>query len=285
MDKLALQGLGFFSTLLPQPLSRVLEQTTGLLSIIFSPQPLCPTGDPVWEILARTAKLILAALTTSYFDVKVLGLENVPPAGGALVAGNHPSLVDGLLLFNALPRAVRFLVHEDLSRHPLLHWVAEGMGYLSLRQHAVHAAEAALAAGNVVGVFPEGWVWEHGIIRDWKPGAAIMALRSGAPVIPLGISGSDVAWPGATLLPVPAPIALSFGKPLRFPVRDSDPVPEDDIKSVMSILRASVDDEVRKARDTVRNARDTRPMWEIAAAAVLMLPMVAVFTLTAPRLD
>ena len=115
IDRLALQGLGLLSTLSPVPLSRLFCQGVGLISGAVPSRPVCPSGDPTFEVLARTTRVVLDALTSFYFDVSVLGLQNVPEEGAAIIAGNHPSLVDGILLFAAMPRAVRFIVHEDLA--------------------------------------------------------------------------------------------------------------------------------------------------------------------------
>lgn len=280
----------------PVPLSRLLYQGIGLMKTVW-PSPTWPTasawpttsvtpgGDPLFEILGRTMKTVLTGLATSYFNLSVQGLENVPADGAAIIVGNHPSLIDGVLLFVAMPRAVRFIVHEDLAAHPLLKWISDGMGYLPMHHHAVHAAEAALAKGDLTALFPEGWVWDRGTIRTWKPGAAVLALHSGAPVIPLGIAGSDMAWPGATLMPLPTPIALSFGPPRCYPATSAGHVPAEQVDTVLSDLRHAISEQVEKANDTLHSQPDHRSPWLIGAAAVMLLPMVLVLTLTSPRMD
>ena len=140
------------------------------------------------------------------------------------------------------------------------------MGYLPLHHHAVHGAEAALAQGDLMALFPQGWVWDRGAVRTWKPGAAILALHSGAPIIPLGIAGSDVAWPGSTLLPLPSPITLSFGKPLHFPCTDADRLPQGEVDAALATVRLAIEEQAGVAREQLRSHKDTRPGWLIEHA-------------------
>ena len=100
----------------------------------------------------------------------------------------------GLLIVS--PRPVRFLVAEELFFHPFLHWIFAGMGCIPVYRtqtnngDALRAAVAALERGEVIGIFPEGTTSDLGRMRSVKRGVGLLALRTGAPIVPFGVWGS-----------------------------------------------------------------------------------------------
>jgi 1-acyl-sn-glycerol-3-phosphate acyltransferase len=81
---------------------------------------------------------------------------------------------------------------------------------------ALRLALRVLEQGCAVLVFPEGTRGPEGILREPKPGAALLAVLSGAPVVPVFVRGSGRAWPRGRSLPRPAKVRVTFGAPLRF---------------------------------------------------------------------
>jgi 1-acyl-sn-glycerol-3-phosphate acyltransferase len=123
------------------------------------------------------------------------------PDGGIIVISNHTSYADGLLLAlvcRRLGRSLRMLATSGVFRAPVLGWLVRRLGFIPVERGTIRAAESltpaleALAAGEAVGIFPEG-----GLTRDpdkWpgraKTGAVRLALRSGAPIVPIAMVGA-----------------------------------------------------------------------------------------------
>ena len=107
--------------------------------------------------MARVTRRLLYWLMGAYFRLQVEGLERVPRDGGVIIAGNHPSLLDGILLWAVSPRPVRFLIAEDMYRHPLLHPLFVAFGCIEVRRtvscngEALRNAVEALERGEVLG--------------------------------------------------------------------------------------------------------------------------------------
>ncbi|MDT0269863.1 lysophospholipid acyltransferase family protein [Streptomyces sp. DSM 44915] len=154
---------------------------------------------------------------------RTLGAWRVPSAGPLILAVNHAHNVDGPLLLGTAPRPVRFLVKREAFVGPL-GAVLRGTGQIRVDRAvtdlaAVRAALAVLDAGQVLGVFPEG-TRGRGDFAEVRGGLAYFALRSGAPVQPVAVLGSD--RPGRLLRPLPplrGRVDVVFGEP--FAVRRS----------------------------------------------------------------
>jgi len=163
------------------------------------------------------------------FDFAVEGLEHLPSAGPCIVAANHHNYLDGVVLQLAAPRPIAFIVMPRVWRatplHPLCHRHI-GSIPISLERPDVGALRRALgrlAGGGVVGIFPEGPFSVRGRLERGLPGVALLALRSGVPVVPAGISGTFEALVGrACYIPRPSRLAVRFGPPRRFATDGGD---------------------------------------------------------------
>ncbi|GAA3871237.1 lysophospholipid acyltransferase family protein [Streptomyces sedi] len=125
---------------------------------------------------------------------RVLGAWRVPPAGPLILAVNHTHNVDGPLLFGTAPRPVSFLVKREAFVGPLGAFL-RGVGQIRVDREAtdlaaVRAARGVLERGGVLGVFPEG-TRGNGDFTAVRAGLAYFALRSGAPIQPVAVLGSD----------------------------------------------------------------------------------------------
>lgn len=146
--------------------------------------------------------------------------ENRPRLPGAYVlAPNHTSLLDPLLLGAVSFRRVTFMMTGLLYRSPLLGWfyrwnraipVAVSKG----NRDALRAARQVLRDGRVLSVFPEGGISRDGKLLLGNPGAVSLVLTEGVPVIPVAIIGSDRAFPFKSVLPRPHRITVRFGDPI-----------------------------------------------------------------------
>jgi 1-acyl-sn-glycerol-3-phosphate acyltransferase len=160
----------------------------------------------LYQVLRLTAWLLCKAL----FRLNVKGIENIPEAGSAIIAANHSSYLDPVVLTVASPRRISWIARKDVYDvwwlKPL--FVLTGM----IRENgSVGKATALLEKGGVVGVFPEGTRSADGKLGAGKRGIAVMALTTGAPVIPCGISGAFDAYPRGAIFPKPFPVKVAIG--------------------------------------------------------------------------
>jgi 1-acyl-sn-glycerol-3-phosphate acyltransferase len=161
-----------------------------------------------------------------FFDARIEGTEHIPRDGAYIVVANHCSNFDppllGWAVGNASGRLVHFMSKIEMRRWPIIGWLATQSGvYFVRRGESDRAAQRfsleALAAGRPIAIFPEGTRSRDGRMRDFKPGAAYLALRSGAAVLPVGIAGTQGMFPGASRLPHPTRIRIRIGAPFSLP--------------------------------------------------------------------
>jgi len=156
-----------------------------------------------------------------YFRMGRRGLENVPRRGAVILAANHSSFLDPPALGSACPRKVHFLIMRRVYDMARFRWFYVGMEAIpvsSERQDALALRQALrmLRRGEVVGVFPEGERRADGQLGEPRLGAALLAARSGAPVVPVGIRGAFRALPPQGLFPKPSRLEVVFGPALRW---------------------------------------------------------------------
>jgi len=168
--------------------------------------------------------VFLGPLLRLVFRPSVQGLENVPEEGGAILAANHQSFLDNLLLPLVLPnRKVVFLGKAEYFDKWYMRWFFKGAGVIPVRRGGGSASEAALAAGvdglqegKLIGIFPEGTRSPDGRLYRGKTGVARIALEAGVPVVPVGIVGTIEAMPYDKKVPRPSRVEIRFGRPLTF---------------------------------------------------------------------
>ena len=139
-------------------------------------------------------------------------LDTIPRSGPLIIAANHASNLDapviGSWLIPRLGRRIHWLGKKELFDWPIVGWVAANGGVHPLDRGAADVdafrlAERILDEGHVLFVFPEGTRSPNGALQQARDGLALLALRTGAPIVPIGISGSDRVWPRGQRLPHP----------------------------------------------------------------------------------
>ncbi len=168
--------------------------------------------------------VLLGPILRLMYRPKVQGLENVPTEGPAILAANHQSFLDDLLLpLMVKNRKVVFLAKADYFDKWYLRWFFKGANVIPVRREHKSAAEAALATGvealregRLVGIFPEGTRSPDGRLYRGKTGVARMALEARVPVIPVAIMGTFEAMPYDRKWPRPGQTEIRFGKALVF---------------------------------------------------------------------
>jgi len=160
-----------------------------------------------------------------FFRFKVVGSENIPKTGAAIIASNHVSLLDPPTLGVACGRPIHFMAKSELFTNPLFSFLIRKLGAFPVRRGmgdyaAVKKALAILNGGEVLGIFPEGTRSKDGRLGKAGPGVMVLAGRAAAVVVPTAIIGTGkISWRN----PFPQ-ITVAFGRPLVFPEKTAEQV-------------------------------------------------------------
>lgn len=155
--------------------------------------------------------------------VRVEGDEHVPRDGPFIMASNHTSLADPPILGGSVGhrngRIIHFMAKREIRDWPIIGWLADKSGVFFVRRGegdraAQRLALELLAEGRPIAVFPEGTRSRDGRLGSAKAGVAVLALRSGAPVLPVAIAGTHRIFPGRSRVPHRSPITVRIGRPL-----------------------------------------------------------------------
>lgn len=174
--------------------------------------------------LYEAAKRYMGLVFRIVQRLEVDGLENVPRRGPAIIAPNHLSVHDSTVLLAVLPRLTRFIGKADYVKDWTTRWMFLALGNIPVDRSssesgaaALDAATAVLRAGDLFGIFPEGTRSKDGLLHRGKTGAARVALRTGAPIIPVGLVGTDeIQRPddSITTFRLGKDVKVRFGEPL-----------------------------------------------------------------------
>jgi 1-acyl-sn-glycerol-3-phosphate acyltransferase len=168
--------------------------------------------------------VLLGPILRLMYRPRIVGLEHIPREGPAVLAANHQSFLDNLLLPLAVPgRKVVFLAKADYFDKWYLRWFFKAANVIPVRREVNSSAQAALDSGGealregkLIGIFPEGTRSPDGRLYRGKTGVARMVLEARAPVIPVAIVGTFEAMPYDRKLPKPRRVEIRFGRPLDF---------------------------------------------------------------------
>jgi 1-acyl-sn-glycerol-3-phosphate acyltransferase len=156
--------------------------------------------------------------------LEVRGRENVPPSGPLIVACNHASHLDPMILGAALDRPLHFMARRTLFDVPGFSWLIRQNQAFPLdrdgdSREALRVFGERLDMGNAVAMFPEGTRTLDGALAEMKPGLGMLAVRNAAPVTPVYIWGSYQSWPRGRRFPRPHHLKVSIA-PVIAPSRD-----------------------------------------------------------------
>ena len=171
----------------------------------------------LWNILFALGRLTFW-LTGG---LRIDGQKNVPEAGGVIVAPNHLSIADPVPVGMGLSRPAYYMASTQIFAIPVLRTLCKWMRAFPVRQDspdraALRRAEKLLAAGEALVVFPEGHVAETNELDPILPGVIMLSIRSGAPIVPVGIVGTERIIPHGQYVPrrPGRPVLVRFGEPI-----------------------------------------------------------------------
>ncbi len=215
---------------------------------------------------------ILGPLLRALFRPRIEGLEHIPEEGAAIVAGNHLSFSDHFLMPAILPRRITFLAKQEYFTGPglkgaLIASFFRSAGQIPVdrtggkaSQSAVREAQKVLRRGELMGVYPEGTRSHDGRLYKGRTGVAVMALTTGAPVVPCAMVGTFEIQPPGRVLPRIRRVTIRFGEPMEFSRFEG-------MENDRLILRAVVDEIMYKVMELSGQEYVDRYASEVKAEA------------------
>jgi 1-acyl-sn-glycerol-3-phosphate acyltransferase len=179
-------------------------------------------------MLYGVAHSVIPPVVKAIWRPKLRGLENVPKTGPVILASNHLSFADSIVIPTLVPRKVVFLAKADYFtgtgiRGFLTRAWFQGIGMLPVDRDDTKAAMdsldtalGVLAKGEAFGIYPEGTRSRDGRLYRGRTGVAHLALTAGVPVVPVGVTGTENLQPVGSRLPRLAKVTVAFGEPLDF---------------------------------------------------------------------
>jgi 1-acyl-sn-glycerol-3-phosphate acyltransferase len=203
-------------------------------------------------VLYRTLELTLAPALRAVYRPLVTGLEHVPRTGPVIIAANHVSFADEFFTPLAARRQVYYLAKAEYFDSPGLRGRAmgaffTGLGHVPVDRDSTRAAAASvdtcvelLKDGQAFGIYPEGTRSSDGRLYKFRTGVARVALRSGAPVVPVGLIGTREVHPIGSRRWHRAPVEVHFGAPLYFGDRADQERSSKVLREITETVRVAV---------------------------------------------
>jgi 1-acyl-sn-glycerol-3-phosphate acyltransferase len=173
----------------------------------------------------RAAAMVVKPLMRTWFRIRLEGAGHIPASGPVILASNHRSNLDPVLLAAAVRRPVAFMAKVELFVWPL-GWILRFIGQFPVQRggidrEALRRTSAVLARGGVLGLFPEGTRGD-GSFASVHPGLAYIVLRERCPVLPVAIFGTERVRRRFGWLPFASPVRIVIGPPIDLPVSTMD---------------------------------------------------------------
>jgi 1-acyl-sn-glycerol-3-phosphate acyltransferase len=181
-----------------------------------------PESERQYGKLYPVAKAVLTPIFMGLWRIKTVGLEHLPRTGGVIFCPNHTSVIDSFFLPLVLPRRITFVGKAEYMDSWKTKYIFPAMGMIPIDRSGGNASERALntaarvlESGEFFGIYPEGTRARDGRLHRGHTGPARLALRTGTPIVPVGIVGTREIQPPDAKLPRPFKKAeVHFGRPI-----------------------------------------------------------------------
>lgn len=192
-----------------------------------------------YSVMRSVVRIIFLLL-----GLKVEGMDNIPASGPVIIASNHVSNWDPIVVGVALKRPVYFMAKVSLFKNPVMNFFMKRLNAFPVQtdyadRQAIRRALQILGEGNVLGIFPEGMRNKSGEAKA-RPGVVMLALKSGAPIIPIGCSGTGHSLPCGWFRPFLAkagtPIHLDQYRGRRIGSIGMEKISEDIMNKIVELL-------------------------------------------------
>ncbi|MFG2513704.1 lysophospholipid acyltransferase family protein [Streptomyces sp. NPDC048584] len=173
-------------------------------------------------------KAVLGPIMRLMFRTRVEGVENIPGDGPVILAGNHLTFIDSVIMPLTCDRQVMFIGKDEYVtgkglKGRLMAWFFTGVGMVPVDRDGGRGGVAALMTGRrildegkVFGIYPEGTRSPDGRLYRGRTGIARLTLMTGAPVVPFAVIGTDKLQPGGAGMPRPGRVTVRFGEAMEF---------------------------------------------------------------------
>jgi 1-acyl-sn-glycerol-3-phosphate acyltransferase len=191
-----------------------------------------------WYALTRA---VVELVCRTYWRVEIIGKDKIPQSGPFVIAPVHRSNIDTLLAGCLVRRRIRFMGKESLWKYRWSAALFDSLGAFPVQRgtpdrEAMRACEEALRGGEPVVLFPEGTRQSGPVLQPLFEGAAFVAARSGVPIVPVGIGGSEWAMPKGSRKMLPVKVVMVVADPIPPPERSGSRVPRKAVAAVTDEL-------------------------------------------------
>jgi 1-acyl-sn-glycerol-3-phosphate acyltransferase len=219
--------------------------------------PVMPSGDDgrvagtendISDRLYFSLRAVLRGIARLYWRVEVRGAEHVPAQGPVILCPVHRSFMDFLVAAQVTRRKLYYMAKDDLWHNERFGRFLDSVGAFPVDRtgadrQAMARSQAVLERGDVLVLFPEGTRRAGPVIEQLHEGAAFLAIRTGAPIVPIGIGGTAEAMPKGSKFVRPVKVHVVVGRPIAPPERsERGRVPRHQVHELTEQLRAELQD-------------------------------------------
>jgi 1-acyl-sn-glycerol-3-phosphate acyltransferase len=208
----------------------------------------------------RIARVGMGSMLRVGLDIRIEGARNLPASGGALLTPNHMSVLDPLVVSLACvdrKRAPHFIVLSEIAGRPILGWGLRRLRQVPIKRglgdwRAIEDAARVIRSGCIAALFPEGTMGNGSELLPGRKGAARIALATGAPVVPIGIWGTQERWPREGIRvgrPLRSRVGVVFGPPIQ---PEGDPRSRGDVRALTDRVMTAIGEARAEARELAR---------------------------------
>lgn len=186
----------------------------------------------------RSTRVLFMSFFRIWCRLTVIGSDHVPATGGfILAAGGHRSILDTPIVAATTSRLLRYMGAEKYFEVRGLSWFLRSVGGFPVQRDAtdrdaLRLSEEVLRSGQPLVIYPEGTRFSGAVVQPLQQGAAFLACRAQVPIVPVGLGGTERAWPKGGRFIRPTKVALVVGEPMV------PPAPEDGTRVKRSAVRA-----------------------------------------------